>query len=169
MARPIPFEAPSRDVRLELQHKLDRAPIEHAEALLDVYDLLQRLHDRGMIDTLRGFVGSADAVLDIAVDEANKPAALHAMRNALLLFNLAGSIDPETMKKLTKPIPQAIQVASLQTEPPGVWGLMKNSIFNKDFRRGLAAMIGILRGIGLGLAEPTRAVPPAQDGKHAIE
>ncbi len=136
MARPIPFDAAPRDPRVELQHRLDRAPIEHAEALL-----------------ARGLIGSGEKVLEIVTEEANAPEATRALRNGILLFNVLGGIDPDTLKKFTQPIPQAIQVASLQAESPGLWALMKSSIFSRDFRRGLAAMIGILRGIGIALAK----------------
>ena len=154
MARPIPFEAPPRDPKVELLHRLERAPADHAAALLDAYDLLQKLHDRGMIDTLRGFVGSADQVLDIAVEESLKRNAIHAMRNALLLYNALSSIAPETLTKFTKPIPLAIQVAAGESRPPSLWKLMKQSIFNRDFRRGLSASLGIIRAIGHGLNNP---------------
>ncbi len=60
MARPIPFDAPPRDPRVELQHRLDRAPIQHAEALLSAYDLLQKLHDKGALDMARGLIGSGE-------------------------------------------------------------------------------------------------------------
>jgi uncharacterized protein YjgD (DUF1641 family) len=161
MARPIPFDAPKRDARLELQHRLDRAPAEHAAALLDACELLQALHDRKVLDTLRGLVGSGETVLDIAVQGANSPTSIHAMRNMLLLFNMIGSIDPDTLKKFTEPLPQAIQVESLRARAPGLWGLLKSSIFDKDFRRGLAATIGIIRSIGLGL-DKSRADTPSE-------
>ena len=153
MARPIPFDAPVYDPRIELQHRLQAAPAEHAAALLDAYALLQVLHDRGMIDTARGFVGSANQVLEIAVEESLKKGSIHAMRNMILLFNMLGSIEPETLQKFTAPIPQAVQLAAVTGEPPGLFGLMKLSVFNKDFRRGLAAMINILRGIGMKLGD----------------
>jgi uncharacterized protein YjgD (DUF1641 family) len=160
MARPIPFDAPPRDPRVELQHRLDRAPIEHAEALLSAYDLLQKLHDKGALDMARGLIGSGEKVLEIVTEEANAPESTRALRNGILLFNVLGSIDPDTLKKFTQPIPQAIQAASLQSDIPSVWGLMNASLFNKDFRRGLAAMIGVLRGVGIGLGKPSPADHP---------
>ena len=159
MARPIPFDAPVRDAKLELQHKLERAPAEHAAALLDAYEVLQALHDSKVIDTLRGFIASGETVLDIGVKGALGPDSIRAMRNGLMLFNLMGSIEPETLKKFTQPIPQSIQLSAVKAETPGLWGLMKSSIFDKDFRRGLAAMIGILRSIGSGLAGKSGSSP----------
>jgi len=42
MARPIPLNLPPRDPRQELRKRLEEAPIEHAEALLDSWELLQQ-------------------------------------------------------------------------------------------------------------------------------
>jgi len=151
MARPIPFEAPRWDAKVELLHRLERAPADHAAALLDALDLLQALHDRGMIDTARGFVGSANQVLEIAVEESLKEGSIHAMRNTMLLLTALSSIAPETLKKFTDPIPLAVQVAAGESETPSLWKLMTGSIFNKDFRRGLSASIGIIRAIGHSL------------------
>ena len=50
MARPIPLELPPRDPREELRKRLEQAPAEHAEALLDSYELLQQLHDHGVFE-----------------------------------------------------------------------------------------------------------------------
>src|SRR5439155_14820874 len=52
MAQPIPLQMPARDPRVELQVRLQNAPLQHAEALLSGYELLQRLHDRGVLDLL---------------------------------------------------------------------------------------------------------------------
>jgi uncharacterized protein YjgD (DUF1641 family) len=164
MARPIPFDAPTRDAKVELLHRLERAPADHAAALLDAYELLETLHDRQILDTLRGLIGSGPQVLEIGVEAALKPESIHAIRNMLVVFNMLGSIDPSTMKKFTQPIPQALQVVSLQERPPSLWTLLKTSMFDRDFRRGLGAMIAMLRSIGLGLAD--RGKPDAAHGKQ---
>ena len=49
MAQPIPLELPPRDPRKELLDRLESAPLEHAEALLDVFDLLEELHQAGAL------------------------------------------------------------------------------------------------------------------------
>ena len=53
MALPIRFQPPHRDPRDELHTRLQEAPEEHAEALLAVYDILQGLHDRGILAALK--------------------------------------------------------------------------------------------------------------------
>ena len=54
MAEPIVLKLVPRDPREALYHRLEKAPLEHVEALLAAYEVLQGLHDRGVLETLRG-------------------------------------------------------------------------------------------------------------------
>jgi len=73
MAAPIKFELPRRHPREELLDRLEQAPGEHAEALLAIYELLQGLHDRGVVDALNGALSSSNFILDTVVETANAP------------------------------------------------------------------------------------------------
>src|SRR3954469_4419881 len=152
MARPITLELPTRDPRAELQSRLQSAPAEHAEALLAALEVLQGLHDRGVLDLMRGALGSSDKVLEIAVDVAKSPESLRSIRNLLLAVNLLGAIDPEELKAFTQAVPQALKSMARQTEPPGLWKLMKHFLWNQDTRRGLSALNVLLETFGANLA-----------------
>jgi hypothetical protein len=54
MAQPVPLEIPARKPRAELRSRLEQAPEEHAEAVLAAYEVLQELHDRGLLEIMRG-------------------------------------------------------------------------------------------------------------------
>jgi hypothetical protein len=73
MAAPIRFESVRRDAREELLDRLEQAPGEHAEALLAIYDLLQGLHDRGVLDALNGALSSGDFIMETVVETAKYP------------------------------------------------------------------------------------------------
>src|SRR5438034_10992359 len=98
MAQPIALELPARDPRAELQVRLQNAPVQHAEALLSGYDLLQRLHDRGVLDLLRGGLGSSDKVLSILVGVAKTPEAINATRNLLILSKVMFALEPALLE-----------------------------------------------------------------------
>ena len=68
MASPIKFESGPRDAREELLERLELGPAEHAEALLSVYDLVQGLHDRGVLDAVNGALNSSNFILETAVE-----------------------------------------------------------------------------------------------------
>lgn len=67
MAQPILLELPRRDPREALYERLKSAPHDHAEALLNVYDILQELQDRGLLDLAKGLLGWGEEVLQILV------------------------------------------------------------------------------------------------------
>jgi uncharacterized protein YjgD (DUF1641 family) len=157
MAQPIPAKPPTRDPRAELITRLQDAPAEHAAALLSAYEVLQGLHDQGVFDVLRGVLGSRDRLLEVAVGAANAPASTAGIRNMILLINMLGEIDPAVLARFTRAIPRALTRSIEQPEPPGLWALLKDFLWNQDFRHGMAAMNVLIEGIGRGVgttAEP---------------
>ena len=147
MAQPIPLELPPRDARAELQARLQSAPTTHAEALLAGYEVLQGLHERGVFDLLRGALGSSDKLSELAVEAAQSPESIRALRNLLSLFKMLGSIDPEKLKIFTRAIPPVVAAAGGRTRPVGLGRLIAD-FFNKDFRRGMGALNAALGEFG---------------------
>jgi uncharacterized protein YjgD (DUF1641 family) len=148
MAQPIALTLPAHDQRIALQSRLQDAPAEHAEALLAAYEVIQGLHDAGVLDLMRGALGSRDKVLDIAVGAAGSAASIRGIRNFLLLLNMLGEIDPEVLKTFTRTAPQALKMMVRQPEPPGLWRLIKDFLWNRDFRHGMAAVNTMLATFG---------------------
>ena len=152
MANPIPLELPHADPRLALQARLENAPAAHAEALLAAYEVLQGLHDRGVLDLMRGALGSGDKVLEIAVAAAQSPGSIRGLRNLLLVVNMLGAIDPEVLKAFTQGVPQAFELMVRKPEPSGLWRLIKDFLWNQDFRHGMAAVNTMLEVFGRKLS-----------------
>jgi uncharacterized protein YjgD (DUF1641 family) len=154
MARPIPLTLPIRDPRAELHAKLENAPAEHAEAMLAACEVLQGLYDRGVLDLARGALGASDKVLEIAVVAAQSPQSIRGIRNLLLVINMLEAIDPEQLASLTRAVPQALNVTAQQQQPPGLWKLMTRFLWNRDARRSLSVINGLLEAFGRNLAAP---------------
>jgi uncharacterized protein YjgD (DUF1641 family) len=152
MANPIPLELPGADPRLALQARLENAPAAHAEALLAAYEVLQGLHDRGVLELMRGALGSGEEVLEIAVAAAQSPGSIRGIRNLLLVVNMLGTIDPEVLKAFTQGVPEAFRKMVLEPEPPGLWRLIKDFFWNPDFRHGVAALNTMLKAFGHNLS-----------------
>ncbi len=151
MAQPIPLNLPTRDPRAELQSRLQNAPLDHAEALLAAYDVLQGLHDRRVFDILKGALGSTDKVIEIVVDAAKTPGAIHGIRNIVVLARILGTIDPELVEGFARSLPEAIALTkAYKARPPGTWGILKQ-FANKDFRRGLVLINSLLEAFGRNL------------------
>lgn len=153
MAQAIRLELPPRDPRPELNLRLQQAPVEHAEAVLAAYEVLQGLHDRGVLELIRGTLGGGEKILEQVVDVASGPESIRATRNLLLLFTALGEIEPRLLGDLTSAIPKAlVQANAEESRPPGLFKLI-STFRNKDFRRGLAAFNDLLMAFGRNLIE----------------
>ena len=148
MAQPIPLQLPPRDPREELRKRLDQAPIAHAEALLDSYELLQQLHDHGVFELLRGAFSASDKLIETAVDASKSDESVRAIRNAMILGKLLGSINPDVL--------QCVATAASETmgcydkpiiEPPGLLSLLAQ-FSHKELRRSMALLNKFLESLG---------------------
>ena len=151
MARPIPLQLAPRDPVADLNSRLQQAPLEHAEAVLAGYEVLQGLHDRGVLELMRGTLGGSDKILEQVVAVASGPEAIRASRNLLLLVQTLGEIEPNLLSDFTRAIPKAlVQANAEENRPPGLFKLL-STFLNKDFRRGLAAFNDLMMVFGRNL------------------
>jgi uncharacterized protein YjgD (DUF1641 family) len=148
MARPISLELPPRDPREELRMRLEQAPVAHAEALLDSFELLQQLHNHGIFELLRGALSASDKLVETAVDAAKSDESVRAIRNAIILGKVLGSINPDVL--------QCVAVAAGETlgcykqpivEPPGLFSLL-SQFRHKELRRSIALVNKFLEALG---------------------
>ena len=149
MARPIPLELPNRDPREELHSRLEKAPAEHAEAILAGFEVLQGLHDRGVLELLRGVLDGGNKILEIVVEATKTPEAIRGIRNLVIMTKIFGSIDPELLKKLAEAIPDVLvgEAKAQEAEPPGFWEVL-HILRSKNLRRGLAVVNNLLEALG---------------------
>jgi uncharacterized protein YjgD (DUF1641 family) len=153
MARPIPLHLAPRDPSEELNARLRQAPQEHAEAVLAAYEVLQGLHDHGLLELMRGTLGGSEKILEQVVAVGSGAQAIRATRNLLLLVTTLGEIEPDLLSDLTRAIPGALAQANAEeSKPPGLFKLT-STFWNKDFRRGLAAFNDLLVAFGRNLTE----------------
>jgi uncharacterized protein YjgD (DUF1641 family) len=139
MAMPVEFrEFRPKDSRDDLIRKVQDAPEAHAEAVLAAYELLQRMHDKGLLDVANGLLSAGDTVVEKVTDVVSSKQAVNALRVALMFSNLLGTIDPDAVHKLLMPE---------KNDPPSLWQIMKQAT-GKEARAGLAASIGLLKVLG---------------------
>ena len=148
MAQPIPLEVPPRNPRAELRSRLEQAPEEHAEAVLAAYEVLQELHNRGVLEIMRGALAASDDILEKVVDNVRTPEAIRAIRNLLFWRQVLGSIEPEWFKGLFKAIPEGIAQATAERDQPVSLFSLLRRLTSKDSLRGLAAAIDFLQAFG---------------------
>ena len=148
MVRPISLELPPRDPRQELRKRLEEAPIEHAEALLDSYELLQQLHEHGIFQLLRGVLGASDKLVETAVDAAKSDESVRAIRNAVILGKMLGSINPEVLQCVATAAGETLGCYQKPViEPPGLFALL-SQFRHQELRRSIALVNRFLETLG---------------------
>jgi uncharacterized protein YjgD (DUF1641 family) len=128
----------SRD---DLVRRINQAPVEHAEAVLAAYDLLQRLYEKGMIDLFNGLLSASDTVIDRMADVVSSKEAISALRVALIVGRLLTSIDPDKLSAV---------LSNVSKETPSLLSIGKQAT-SKDARRGMATAVGLLNVFGEAL------------------
>jgi uncharacterized protein YjgD (DUF1641 family) len=131
------------DSREDLIRRVEQAPIEHAEAVLAAYDLLQRLHEKGLLDLLNGLLSAGDTVVNHVVDVVSSKEMVTALRIGLTFSNLLTLIDADALHAV---------VAEASKETPSLLALGKQAA-SKDARRGLATAVGLLNVFGAALSK----------------
>ena len=162
MAQPIALEIRPRNPRAELRSRLDQAPEQHAEAVLAAYEVLQELHNRGVLEFMRGALAASDEILETVVDNVRTPEAIRAIRNLLFWRQILGSIEPEWFKGIFQAIPEGIAEATAEKEKPiRIFGLLRR-LLSKDSLRGLAAAVDFLQAFGRHLQTAENPLPRNQ-------
>jgi uncharacterized protein YjgD (DUF1641 family) len=139
--------------------------LDHAEAVLAAYEVLQGLHDHGVLELMRGTLGGSEKILEQVVAVGSGAEAIRASRNLLLLVRALGEIEPALLSDLTRAVPKAlVQANAEEAKPPGLFKLV-STFWNRDFRRGLAAFNDLLVVFGKNLSGKT---PQEQTMKRSI-
>jgi uncharacterized protein YjgD (DUF1641 family) len=129
------------DARNDLIRRVEHAPVEHAEAVLSAYELLQKLHEKGMLELLTGLLSAGDTVVNHVVGVVSSKEMVTALRIGLIFSNLLSSIDPEKLHNV---------IADAGKETPSLLSIGKMAT-SRDARRGMATAVGLLNVVGAAL------------------
>ena len=148
MARPIPLEVAPRNAREELRHRMERASDEHAEAILAAFELLQEMHDQGVLEMARGALSARDEILGTLARNASAPEAVRAIRNLLFWRRVLGCIEPDRFQAIFEAIPEGInQATATRKERITVFGLLRQ-LMSRESLRAMASALDFLQCFG---------------------
>jgi uncharacterized protein YjgD (DUF1641 family) len=147
MAVPIAFKPITADFEADAQRRLEDAPRQHAEALLQAYDVLEAAHKEGLLDLLHGAIGARYTLITTLSKYASQPEGVAGIRNLLTAAKMLTELDPEVLERLSKVVGNATKEHQQEKEPPSLWQLFKRAN-SEDSRRGLSFMTLVLAGLG---------------------
>jgi len=148
MAQPIPF-TPTPAAAADSVERLAEALDKHTEAILSALELLQLLHDRGVLNLLRGLVGAGDQITGILTAAAGTPESLRGMRNFILLTKFFASIPPEVLDSLVRTASEGAK-REKANRAPGLLQLLRRAS-SEDSRHAMAVTLDLLESVGKAL------------------
>ena len=148
MAQPI-SPLPPHQNGIGVDRRLREAPQKHADAILSALELLQLLHDRGMLDLLRGVVGAGDQLVDTLTAAVDNAESLRAIRNFVLLTKFFGSIPPDVLTSVVQTVMEGAE-REKANRAPGLLQLLRR-LRSEDSRHAIAVTLDLLESVGRGL------------------
>jgi uncharacterized protein YjgD (DUF1641 family) len=154
VGKPASFGTPTRDARKELSARLENAPAEHAETLLDAYDLLQQLHDQHVFEVLRGAISAGGRFVERAVTVADPSGSMRAFRNAIILGKVLDAMDPDLLQCFAMAAKETLGGDRKPTfvESPGMLSLL-SELRQTELRRSMALIVRFLHVLGKELKQ----------------
>jgi uncharacterized protein YjgD (DUF1641 family) len=135
------------DARNDLIRRVEQAPVEHAEAILSAYELLQQLHEKGMLNLLTGVLSAGETVVNHVVGVISSKEMVNMLRMGLIFSNLLSSIDPDKLSSV---------IAQAGKEPPSLLAIGRQAT-SKEARRAIGVALGLLNVVGGALEKPQAA------------
>ena len=158
MAKPIAFKPVTVDFKADLQRRLERAPDEHAAALLAAYDVLESAYDEGLLDILHGMIASKDMIITTLSRFASQPEGVAGIRNLLTAAKILTELDPEVLDHISKAMASASEEHKQEQTPPSLFQLAKRAT-SEDSRRGISFLTLLLSGFGKSLKDGSHSNP----------
>jgi uncharacterized protein YjgD (DUF1641 family) len=129
--------------------RLEDALDKHTDAIVSALELLQLLHDRGVLDLLRGLVGAGDQLVGILTAAAGTPESLRGVRNFILLTKFFASIPPDVLNSLVRAASEGAEREKAQ-RAPGVLQLLRRA-GSENSRHAIAVTLDLLESVGKAL------------------
>jgi uncharacterized protein YjgD (DUF1641 family) len=147
MAQPIPLTLTPKGA--DPAELLEDALHKHTDAIVSALELLQLLHERGVLDLLRGLVGAGDQLAGILTAAAGAPESLRGMRNFILLTKFFASIPPDVLESLVRTATAGAEREKAQ-RAPGVLQLLRRA-GSENSRHAIAVTLDLLESVGKAL------------------
>ena len=124
--------------------------VQNKDSLVETLDLLQELHNSGILDSINSLVKTKEKVAKIAVGQMTREPFTNMVNNAMAAGTVLTQLDPETTKKLMGSVAKGLEKAEqgLQSNSQtGIIDIMK-ALKDPDLNRAITFGLNLLKGIG---------------------
>jgi uncharacterized protein YjgD (DUF1641 family) len=159
MAKPIQTiqkpEQTEEQKKIQSLENLISGVADNKDSLLETLELLQELHNSGIMDALGSLLKAKESAAKIAVGQLTRQPVTNMINNAMAAGGILTELDPVTTSKLAKSLTTGLQKAEQGLKDDTkirLFDLMK-AIKDPDINRVLGFGFNLLKGMGEGLKE----------------
>ncbi|WDL95883.1 DUF1641 domain-containing protein [Alicyclobacillus sp. ALC3] len=142
-------EVTPEEARAHVLARIEEALAKHEGGFVQWLELMDELHEKGLLDIVTALLRRGDRVLEIVVRVAEEPGGLALIKNAIALVQGMGQLDTQALGDLFGKVNAGLRgmTASDRPEVTGAWSVMQ-AMRDPDVSRGLSLAFGFLKGLG---------------------
>ncbi|MBT2659011.1 DUF1641 domain-containing protein [Bacillus sp. ISL-18] len=159
MAKPIKViqktELTEEQKKMHSLENLLSGVAQNEDSLLETLNLMQELHDSGIMDALGSLLKAKEKAAKIAVSQLTRQPVTNMINNAMAAGGILTELDPETTSKLAKSLTAGLKKAEQGLKADSKLGLfdVMKALKDPDINRALGFGFNLLKGMGEGLKE----------------
>lgn len=123
---------------------------ENRKAIQDILIILQEFHEAGLIDMLKGLLGTREKVGVLAIEQLNQPGMHNLIKNIMSGLQFLANVEADQFKMIFSGVSNGVKKVTESAEyqeQVGTFGIFK-AIKDPGVNRTLTLMIHFLQGIG---------------------
>lgn len=124
--------------------------VQTKDSLVETLDLLQELHNSGILDAINSLVKTKEEVARIAVGQMTREPVTNMINNAMAAGGVLTQMDPEMTKKLMGSVAKGLERAEQGLQSNSTTGMLDimKALKDPDMNRAITFGMNLLKGIG---------------------
>ncbi|HEY4550823.1 MAG TPA: DUF1641 domain-containing protein [Bacillus sp. (in: firmicutes)] len=124
--------------------------VQTKDSLVETLDLLQELHNSGILDAINSLVKTKEEVAKIAVGQMTREPVTNMINNAMAAGGVLTQMDPEMTKKLMGSVAKGLERAEQGLQSNSTTGMLDimKALKDPDMNRAITFGMNLLKGIG---------------------
>lgn len=158
------------DQRKNELREIEDSLLKNKHVVLDTLEMLNHMHERGVIPMLNGLFAEGDKVLKILVKKADNKETANTLKNLLLMVGVLGTLNVKHLEPLLIKVNAGIERVAESKDDDERIGLfdMFRSLKDPEINRSLALLFEFLKGMGSDTGDLERTTQlPEHQAHHA--
>ena len=162
------MEKDPKELHEQQVKEIESLLVEHKDSIEDVFTLIHQLRDREVLNLAHGALGQSEHVLHRIVTAMDSKETTQSIKNALLIFELLGTVNMNELEPIVLKLNHGIKLASEydhSDQPVGIGGLIR-SLNDKEVIEGMNVLMKFVKGFGVDEAQEEKIEPQLKRLEH---